>query len=124
MAWVKVLKVADLPVQGGRRVMVGACSLAIFRLSDGSIRAVSNQCPHRQGSLADGIVSGSFVYCPLHDWKLSLDTGCAQAPDRGEIETFAVAVRGEDVLVEFDELAQSMCQDPKVLDRASVSAQN
>ena len=27
-------------------------------------------CPHKEGPLSEGTVSGEYVYCPLHDQKL------------------------------------------------------
>lgn len=110
MAWLKVLNERDLPPLTGKKVVIGKCALGVFRLSDGSLRALANQCPHRQGSLADGIISGRHVYCPLHDWKINLDTGRAEEPDEGETEVFAVKMVGDEIFIEFDEVAQSMCE--------------
>ncbi len=32
--------------------------------------------------------------CPLHDWKIQLDTGVAVAPDEGCAATFPVKLEG------------------------------
>ena len=64
--------------QIGKEVQMKGMSIALFRLSNGDIRAVENRCPHKNGPLAEGIVSGEFVFCPLHDWKISLLTGEVQ----------------------------------------------
>ena len=53
---------------------VGNREIAIFNLGDRFL-AVDNRCPHKGGPLADGIVSGTTVVCPLHAWKMSLETG-------------------------------------------------
>ena len=37
-------------------------------------------------------MSGEFVFCPLHDWKISLLTGEVQKPDDGCIQTYEVEV--------------------------------
>jgi nitrite reductase (NADH) small subunit len=37
-------------------------------------------------------VYGNKVACPLHDWKISLDTGIAVAPDEGCAARFPVRV--------------------------------
>lgn len=89
---VKVMKLDELPVQIGKEVQVNGQSIAIFRLSNGDVRAVSNRCPHKNGPLAEGIVSGEFVFCPLHDWKISLVTGEVQKPDDGCIQTYETEI--------------------------------
>lgn len=89
---IKVIKLEDLPVQIGKEVQVEGQSIAIFRLSNGDVRAVSNRCPHKNGPLAEGIVSGEFVFCPLHDWKISLVTGEVQKPDDGCIQTYETEI--------------------------------
>ncbi|MNI83125.1 Assimilatory nitrite reductase [NAD(P)H] small subunit [compost metagenome] len=55
--------------------------------------------PYRQGPLAEGTVSGEYVYCPLYDWKISLLTGKVQEPDEGQVPTFEVEVEQDDVYV-------------------------
>ncbi|MGH7442255.1 MAG: Rieske 2Fe-2S domain-containing protein, partial [bacterium] len=83
----------------GRRVASPWGELAVFLLSDGSARAVLNRCPHRGGSLAEGIVCGSHVFCTQHDWEICLDTGRAGPPDEGTVRAFRASVSGDSVLV-------------------------
>jgi nitrite reductase (NADH) small subunit len=83
---------AGLPPLHGRRVPSPAGELALFLLSDGSLKAVLNRCPHKSGSLAEGIVSGDSVFCTQHDWKICLSDGQAQAPDKGCVRTFPVTI--------------------------------
>lgn len=89
-----------LPLQG-RRVASPLGELALFRLSDGSLRAVLNRCPHKGGSLAEGIVSKDFVFCTQHDWKICLSDGQAQAPDSGCVKAFRVRSDGGDAVIEL-----------------------
>ena len=42
--------------------------------------ATDNQCPHKGGPLADGIVTGTSVVCPLHAWKINLEDGRVERP--------------------------------------------
>ncbi|MEK4851033.1 nitrite reductase small subunit NirD [Paenibacillus sp. FSL H7-0756] len=87
--------VEDFMLQIGRVVHAGEVELAIFRTSDGAIYAVRNHSPHPKGGpLAEGIVSGYYLYDPLHDWKIDLRTGEVQAPDRGQAEVYPVTVEG------------------------------
>ena len=72
--WVRIAYCRDIPLREGRAVRVGSSEIAIFNLGDRFL-AVENRCPHKGGPLADGIVSGATVVCPLHAWKMSLETG-------------------------------------------------
>ncbi len=72
--WIRVVRCQDIPVREGRAVTIGDREVAVFNLGDRFL-AVDNQCPHRGGPLADGIVCGTTVVCPLHSWKFNLDTG-------------------------------------------------
>lgn len=90
-------KVEEFPVQKGRVVHVDGKGIAIFHLSTGELKAIENRCPHKAGPLAEGIISGEFVFCPLHDWKINLNDGQVQAPDRGCAITYTVELVGDNV---------------------------
>jgi nitrite reductase (NADH) small subunit len=49
--------------------------IAVFRLRDGSVRAVDAVCPHRGGPLSDGLADDRVVICPLHNYTYDLSTG-------------------------------------------------
>jgi nitrite reductase (NADH) small subunit len=89
---IKVMELAKLPKQIGKEIQVNGVSIAIFHLSNGDIRAIGSKCPHTNGPLAEGIVSGDYVYCPLKNWKVSLVTGEVQKPDDGIVETYETEV--------------------------------
>ena len=67
----------QIPVGEGRAYGVGGEQIAVFRLRDGSLRAVSAVCPHKGGPIADGTTDGSVVMCPLHQHAFELETGCS-----------------------------------------------
>jgi nitrite reductase (NADH) small subunit len=85
-------KVTDIDVKGSRTFKVGDTEIALFRLSDGNVLAVENKCPHKGGALSEGMVCGSKVHCPLHDWRIDLYSGQVQAPDTGCVPTYEVEV--------------------------------
>ncbi len=96
--WVRICTVDDIPVLGSRVVSTRSHGdIAIFRASDDAVFALHDQCPHKGGPLSQGIVHGRTVTCPLHAWKIALDTGEAAAPDVGCVRGFAVKVDGGDV---------------------------
>ncbi len=87
--------ISEFPERRGRVIRVGELELAMFKLSDGSVKAIENRCPHKNGKLAEGIVCDHHVYCPLHDWKIDLHDGLVQAPDEGCVSTYTVTVDEE-----------------------------
>ena len=87
-----VCRLDDIPRLGARRHVEGGKTIAIFRTADDAVFAVHDQCPHKGGPLSQGIVFGTSVACPLHNWTIDLAKGCAQAPDEGCVERFAVEV--------------------------------
>lgn len=96
---IRVGSLNDFPERLGKKMIVNERELALFHLSSGEIKAVENRCPHKQGPLAEGTVSGDFIFCPLHDYKICLSDGKVQEPDEGQVETFQVEVVGDEVFV-------------------------
>lgn len=84
--------IQELPERLGKIVMAGGRELAVFKLSDSTVRAVENRCPHKNGVLSEGMVSGEFVFCPMHDWKISLTDGKVQSPDIGCVQSYTTVV--------------------------------
>ena len=64
----------DVPLLEGRSVAVGTLRVAVFRTPEG-FHAISANCPHRGGPLADGLVADSCVTCPLHGQRFDLRSG-------------------------------------------------
>lgn len=99
--WIRIAYCRDIPLREGRAVKIGSREIAVFNLGNRFL-AVENRCPHKGGPLADGIVSGTTVVCPLHAWKMNLETGKgANGPSASScIETFPTRVEGGVVLIE------------------------
>jgi nitrite reductase (NADH) small subunit len=89
----------DLPEKLGKTVTIGNKEIAVFKLENGKIRAIENRCPHKGGVLAEGIVSGEYVFCPMHDWKISVIDGNVQAPDEGCVQSYPVEVIDNQVFI-------------------------
>jgi nitrite reductase (NADH) small subunit len=97
--WKRVCELSDIPVQGSRVVKSGSGDIAVFRNAEDEVFAVHDKCPHKNGPLSQGIVHGRTVTCPLHSWKIGLETGEAQAPDVGCTKKFDVKVENGVVLL-------------------------
>ncbi len=91
--------VEDIPKRGARVVRTADGDIAVFRTADDEVFALRDRCPHKGGPLSQGIVHGRRVVCPLHDWKIHLDTGHAVAPDAGCAARFPVSVEGGRILL-------------------------
>lgn len=93
MSYVSICKLEDIPVLGARRFnRDDGKVIAIFRNADDKVFALQDKCPHKGGPLSQGIVFGESVACPLHNWCISLNDGCATLPDVGQVERFATRV--------------------------------
>ena len=90
--WLTVGRLEDIPKQGARVVHAPGGNIAVFRTVDDEVFALRDRCPHKGGPLSQGIVHGNKVACPLHDWKINLDSGLAVAPDEGCAASFPVRI--------------------------------
>ncbi len=90
--------VDDIPSGEGRAYALDGEQVAVFRLRDGSLRAVSAVCPHRGGPLADGQIDDRVVLCPMHTNAFDLTSGeCLTAAYA--LRTYPVRVDGDVVVV-------------------------
>jgi len=105
--WIRVTTTESVPRREGRAVSLGGWELAIFNLGDRFL-AVENRCPHQGGPLADGIVSGCAVVCPLHAWRVRLDNGQVERPGGAAcVRTFATRIEGDVVMVQLPAAADT-----------------
>ncbi|MBK6615118.1 nitrite reductase small subunit NirD [Ottowia sp.] len=112
--WQVICRVDDIPVLGARRVArAEGLDVAVFRNADDQVFALLDRCPHKGGPLSQGIVFGTRVACPLHNWTIGLADGCAQAPDEGCTPRFAVKVAGGVVHLDSGELATHATDLPR-----------
>ena len=83
---------AQIPLGEGRRFEIGGASIAVFRSRQGRVFATQAECPHRAGPLADGLIGGDTLICPLHNFKFNLETGAPAGNDCPALATFPVAL--------------------------------
>ncbi|AVO42089.1 nitrite reductase small subunit NirD [Simplicispira suum] len=114
--WTPICRVDDIPRLGARRVgRAQGLDVAIFRGADDQVFALLDRCPHKGGPLSQGIVFGTSVACPLHNWTIGLCTGQAAAPDEGCTPKFAVKVDNGEVFLDADELARHATTETRPL---------
>jgi nitrite reductase (NADH) small subunit len=87
-----------IPKGEGRTYRVGMLRIAIFHARDGRVFATQADCPHRGGPLADGLLGGTRLICPLHEWAFDLVSGMALNGDCG-IRTYPVTSAPDGTLI-------------------------
>jgi nitrite reductase (NADH) small subunit len=112
--WIRITSPQSIPLHEGRCVNLGDREIAIFNLGS-KLVAADNACPHRGGPLCDGIVTGAVgghaVVCPLHGWKIDLETGRVLRPEVSvKVDTYKVRVNDGIVEIEIHDRAESLKQ--------------
>ena len=105
--FVDIGAIADIPVRGARVVKTPRGCIAVFRTAENAAFALEDKCPHKGGPLSQGIVHGTSVTCPLHNWVISLETGMAQGADDGRVPTIPLKVEAGRILMDATALAQA-----------------
>ena len=90
--WTEISKLEDIPRLGSRILKTDTMNIALFRTATDEVFAIRDECPHKHGPLSQGIVHGSSVTCPLHNWKIDLASGEALGPDEGCTNTFETKI--------------------------------
>lgn len=96
---VAVGRVEDVPLNEGKTVTVAGRPIALFHTESG-LRAIAATCPHRGGPLADGLVGGGAVICPLHGWRIDLTCGEVVAGGEGSVPVYPVSQRDGWIYIE------------------------
>ncbi len=118
-----VARAADIPFGGRKLVTIEGRGVVVFNLK-GEFYALSSVCPHKGGSLADGIITGlvesdcpgeykytragEIVRCPWHQWEFDIRTGRSWCdPRRLRLMKYDVAVEPGAKLVEGPYVAET-----------------
>ena len=99
--WIEIAALEDIPALGSRVVETDTVTIAVFRNSEDQVFALKDECPHKQGPLSQGIVHGTSVTCPLHNWKISLESGEALGVDEGCTGVFATKIEDGKVFLQL-----------------------
>ena len=98
--WFLVGDSNSIPLGEGKKVSFEDFELGVFNTGKGFF-AIDNRCPHRQGPLSDGIISGKTVYCPLHNWNIDLESGCAMKGGEGQVKSYPVKIEDSKIYICF-----------------------
>lgn len=100
--WIEIGGVEDIPALGARVVKTPGGDVAVFRGEADAIFALEDRCPHKGGPLSQGIVHGTSVACPLHNWTIGLDCGTAKGPDHGCVPVVPIRLEAGRILLDLD----------------------
>ena len=72
----------------------GGATYAVYNTPDGFF-ATDGTCTHEDTHLADGLVMGRVIECPMHQGRFDIPTGKAKgAPVTVDLRTYPVKVAG------------------------------
>ena len=118
-----VAPVDDIPPGGRRLVEVNGRAVVIFNLG-GEFFALNNRCPHKGGSLSQGVTTGlvessqpgeyrtsrpgEIIRCPWHSWEFDIRTGKSWCdPGMVRARQYPVSVESGSRLVEGPYVAET-----------------
>ncbi len=103
--WSEVVALEDIPQLGSRVIRfennADTMNIAVFRTAKDEVFAMKDECPHKKGPLSQGIVHGTSVTCPLHNWKIDLASGQALGQDEGCTNVFSTKVENGMVYIDL-----------------------
>lgn len=96
---IQVAVLNDLQDGIGHVVVAGGSEIALFR-QGAEVTAIDARCPHAGGALADGMVCGEVVICPLHLRRVNLRTGNVDDWP-SSLRCYPVTIAGDRVLIDL-----------------------
>jgi len=99
--WTDIANLNDIPKRGARLVKTKLGCIAIFRTANDQVFAIDDACPHKNGPLSDGMVHGTLVTCPLHNWVIDLNTGKVQGADKGRVQNYKIKVENGRIFLDI-----------------------
>ncbi|MFT4043263.1 MAG: Rieske (2Fe-2S) protein [Gordonia sp. (in: high G+C Gram-positive bacteria)] len=96
---VSVGRFEDLLPGEGRTYAIEGRQVAVFRMTDGTLRATDAVCPHRGGPLADGQFDLTKVMCPLHQYAFGFADGACTSDGIGAVAVYRVEDRDGLIIV-------------------------
>lgn len=97
---VKVAEAGEIVDGAVKKVVVAGKEIAVFRIKN-EYFAISNNCLHRGGPLAEGEVKNYEVTCPWHGWKYSILDGSFALIPTLRVNTYSVKVSPEGIFLEI-----------------------
>jgi NAD(P)H-dependent nitrite reductase small subunit len=102
----KVCTLTDLTPQVGVPALIQGEQIAIFRLNDGNVYAISNFDPFSKANVIARGITGNLKGCdvvasPVYKQHFDLKTGQCLEDASVKLKTYPVKVDGENVLIAY-----------------------
>ena len=81
-------------------IIIAGRAIAVANV-DGEFYACTNSCPHADGPLGEGALSGSILTCPYHGWAFDLVDGSCGTNADVKLETYSVKIEKDAVCVKL-----------------------
>lgn len=98
----KIGSLKEFPDKTIKCINLNDKKIAVFNF-DGVISAIENECRHKQGPLAEGIIrtidKEKYVACPWHGWEYSIKTGRSPPGYSDAVDQYEVKIENEKVYV-------------------------
>ena len=96
MAWVRLLKLADVPVGEARSVQVGLDDLLVCRPAPGTVNVLEDVCSHDEAQLGSQTLDSTAVVCPRHGARFDITTGAVlRSPAPVGIAVFSARITAD-----------------------------
>ena len=101
--WHPVADTGELDDEEALAVSVGRFHVALCRVGD-RFYAIDNLCTHEFACMAEGLIDGDTIECPLHQAQFHIPTGKAlTAPAEVDLATYPTKVVGEKIFIRLPE---------------------
>ena len=98
---VLTVRAVDVPLGKPLAVRVNdALTVAVCRVED-RFYAFDGKCPHRGAPLAEGVVQGNLLICPLHHFRFELSGGRCLMPRHLKLRGYPVLLDGETLMIDL-----------------------
>ncbi|MDX1400708.1 MAG: non-heme iron oxygenase ferredoxin subunit [Kiloniellales bacterium] len=100
-SWVFVSSADEIDEEDVIRFDHGSKTFAVYNTPKGYF-ATDGICTHEEAHLADGLVIGSVIECPLHQGRFDIPSGKAKsAPVCVDLKTYPVKIEGGELFIEL-----------------------
>ena len=99
--WHAVCDADEIDEEDVLRFDHGGKTYAVYNTPKGYY-ATDGTCTHEEAHLADGLVIGDIIECPLHQGRFHIPSGAAKSPPVCvDLETYPVKVEDGQIFIEL-----------------------
>lgn len=74
-SWLPLGRLDDVEEGERREITLSTGKIILLIKAEGRLHAVCADCPHQDTPLAEGMLEGTVLTCPLHYWQWDIRTG-------------------------------------------------